>query len=194
MKKGAKTVYAAVAVAVALLALFVVFMYVYADSVDSRNRNYSTVSAAIPLYSSYETTERININTATLKELLSLDDMSRSNAQDIIRYRKEHGKFTSLEELKLLPSFNTAKYNALVDFLSIEDETPTVSLAPEDRVNINTADLRALTALPEISTAIAERIIRYREEYGDFISVRELLEIEGIGESLLRKIEGYITI
>ena len=73
------------------------------------------------------------------------------------------------------------------------------SSAPEESVtvrpvNINTADAEELQTLPGIGEVLAYRIIRYREECGPFADMEELLEVEGIGETVLEGLRGRITV
>ena len=39
-----------------------------------------------------------------------------------------------------------------------------------------------------------EQIIEYRDTYGGFLYIDELLNVNGIGEKLLKKIKPYITL
>lgn len=52
-------------------------------------------------------------------------------------------------------------------------------------ININRADAETLTRIDGIGPALSERIIAYREEYGDFVSLDELLKVDGIGTKKL---------
>ena len=61
-------------------------------------------------------------------------------------------------------------------------------------VNINTADKEDLIRLPGIGEVIAERIIAYRNEYGEFKALDDLLSVKGIGEKTLEGLKPYITI
>ncbi|MBT7289594.1 MAG: ComEA family DNA-binding protein [Chloroflexi bacterium] len=70
---------------------------------------------------------------------------------------------------------------------------PSISQSPQ-RININTAEIWLLDALPGIGETLAGRIVDYRNEYGPYMSADELTYVSGIGESTLAKIKGKITI
>lgn len=60
-------------------------------------------------------------------------------------------------------------------------------------VNINSASLEELETLPGIGESKAKSIIEYRDKYGDFNSIEDILNVNGIGESLYEQIKIYIT-
>ena len=61
-------------------------------------------------------------------------------------------------------------------------------------VNINTATEEELDVLPGIGPALAGRIIAYREEHGPFAAAEDLLEVSGIGESVLDGLRDQIVL
>lgn len=61
-------------------------------------------------------------------------------------------------------------------------------------VSINTATLEELMTLEGIGEAKAKSIIAYREEHGPYQAIEDLLNVSGIGESLLAKIKENITL
>lgn len=61
-------------------------------------------------------------------------------------------------------------------------------------VNVNTADTDTLSQLPGISEKVAENIVIYREENGDFQSLDEVLNVKGIGQRVYAKIRVFITV
>ena len=55
-------------------------------------------------------------------------------------------------------------------------------------VNINRADASTLAAsLSGVGQSRAEAIVRYREEFGPFFTAEDLLQVRGIGQSVLEK-------
>ena len=50
-------------------------------------------------------------------------------------------------------------------------------------ISINTADLNALLQIPKIGEKTAQAIIDYRNQYGLFRSLEELMKVKGIGQA-----------
>jgi competence protein ComEA len=61
-------------------------------------------------------------------------------------------------------------------------------------VNINTATLEQLEALPGIGPVSAQRILDFRAQNGPFKSVEQLVEVKGIGEKSLGKFRELVTV
>lgn len=65
---------------------------------------------------------------------------------------------------------------------------------PIPPVDLNSADVDALDALPGVGPATATAIVAYREEHGPFGSVEELLEVRGIGEAKLDALRDLVVV
>jgi competence protein ComEA len=65
--------------------------------------------------------------------------------------------------------------------------------APQ-KVNINTADAWLLSALPGIGEVRAQAIVDYRRQKGPFSDIRELLKVEGLGDTTFENIRELITV
>ena len=62
---------------------------------------------------------------------------------------------------------------------------PSGAKSPAGKLNLNRATTAELDALPGVGPVIAERIISFRDEFGPFQSVDDLLDVPGIGEARL---------
>lgn len=62
------------------------------------------------------------------------------------------------------------------------------------KVNINSATAAELEALPGIGPAKATAIVKYREEKGNFKSVQDLKNVQGISDKLFEKISGEVEV
>jgi competence protein ComEA len=61
-------------------------------------------------------------------------------------------------------------------------------------VNINSASVAELDALPGIGTKTAELIVEHRKKNGNFKKVEELMNIKGIGEKSFLRIKPLVTV
>lgn len=61
-------------------------------------------------------------------------------------------------------------------------------------ININTANETELDSLPGIGPSIAAKIINYREENGDFASIEDIKNVNGIGESKFENMKEKICV
>ena len=77
----------------------------------------------------------------------------------------------------------------------VESEMTTTATASDfGKININDATIDELATLPGIGETIAQRIIDFRERYGQFTNIDELSQVQGIGEKRLDAIRDYITV
>ena len=78
------------------------------------------------------------------------------------------------------------------------EKTETVTDIPvkevSSKININTASAEELQKLYRIGPAISQRIIDYRQSYGDFETIEEIKEVKGIGEKIFEKIKDQICV
>ena len=62
------------------------------------------------------------------------------------------------------------------------------------KVNINTATPAELEALPRIGPKVAQRIVDFRSQNGNFKKIEEIMKVKGIGEKLFNLIKDQITV
>nr|WP_319462431.1 ComEA family DNA-binding protein [Micromonospora sp. RTP1Z1] len=66
--------------------------------------------------------------------------------------------------------------------------------APGGPVNLNTATLAQLDALPGVGPVLAQRILTHREQHGGFRSVADLRQVDGIGDARYEQLKDLVTV
>lgn len=69
-----------------------------------------------------------------------------------------------------------------------------VSGQDDGKINLNTATKEELMTLNGIGDVRAQAILKYREEHGEFRSIEELMEVEGIKKGTFQKLKDQIKI
>jgi competence protein ComEA len=67
-------------------------------------------------------------------------------------------------------------------------------LSSPQKIDLNRAEVWLLDALPGIGQGRAQTIVDYRNQNGPFRRIEDLLNIQGIGESTLDEMRGFITV
>jgi competence protein ComEA len=64
----------------------------------------------------------------------------------------------------------------------------------DDKININTADVKDLMKLHGIHHNLAEKIVKYRDEHGLFKKPEDLRKVDGVGGGLWEKNRDRIVV
>ena len=62
------------------------------------------------------------------------------------------------------------------------------------KININTADLKQLDNIPGVGEATANKILSYRDENGEFKSIEEIKNVNGIGDKKFENMKDLICV
>lgn len=77
---------------------------------------------------------------------------------------------------------------------SLPADKAKTSAAPLQKVNINTADEKALDSLPGVGPSTAQAIIEYRAKSGPFSRTEQIMEVPRIGKAKFERIKNKIII
>ncbi len=80
-------------------------------------------------------------------------------------------------------------------FIASKYDTSNVcSFVKIKKVNINRDDVDTLTTINGFTTSIANSIVSYRNDNGEFKTIEDLLEVYGIGNATYHKVRNYVTL
>ncbi|MFD6568240.1 helix-hairpin-helix domain-containing protein [Micromonospora profundi] len=71
---------------------------------------------------------------------------------------------------------------------------PETGGAPGGPLNLNTATLAQLDALPGVGPVLAQRILAYRDQHGGFKGVGDLRQVDGIGDARYEQLKDLVTV
>lgn len=63
-----------------------------------------------------------------------------------------------------------------------------------DKVNLNTATLEELQKLPQVGPKVAQRILDYRKQNGNFKRIEDIMKVRGIGEKTFAKMKDMLAV
>lgn len=175
--------------------ILTVFLYYYNDKVKRDNAWIYSADDVSSEYSGY--VEKSDINKVDFDTLMQVKGIGRKIAHDIINYRDKLGKFTDMSQLKEINSVNNEVYLILCEHFTVKSgsgyyqSNESYGVA---KVNLNTASVNKLMSVEGVTQQIAENIILRRKDHGDYTSVRELLDTDGITIVLYNEISDKFTV
>ncbi|KAM3596028.1 uncharacterized protein V6R79_007167 [Siganus canaliculatus] len=149
--------------------------------------------------------ERLNINTATEEELMTLPGVNRTVAQNIVEYRDCIGGFKKVEDLALVSGIGATKLEVIKLEICVSSRTSSSQHSPSSLrkdlehqsctgMNINTSTPAQLMSIRGITEKISKNIVAYRTEHGPFKSIEDLVKVNHINSSLLDKIRFQVFV
>lgn len=148
---------------------------------------------------------QININTADVESLESLDGIDQGIAERIISHRDSQGFFQNIDAIKDVKILTQQEFIGIVDKITLKDGDTRSGL-----ININTASPEVLALLPGMDMEKARAIVERREQdapddspiqnYTDeeiqgnpFTSISQLSEMEEINFETFREVADSVT-
>lgn len=124
------------------------------------------------------TGDKVNLNTATAKELTKIPGIAMKKAHKIVEFRDKNGPFRSVYEMQNIKGFGKKTVEQFLEQVTV-------------KVNINTVTADQLKAL---GFKNADAIIAHRTKVGGFKDSADLGKIEGVDATLVGKITEILTV
>lgn len=159
--------------------------------------------------------ETLNINTATVEQLMTLQGITRQIAQSIVDYRTAiGGRFQRVDDLALVSGIGAEKLEKIRPEICVKKKlgsingsiqssrTPSMdSVVSESQpreqkiiLNINTASIFQLQQINGMNQEIAAKVIDYRIKKGPFKSLDDLIKIKGLSHARLGAVRTHLSV
>ena len=129
----------------------------------------------------------IDINAGDTSEFISLPGIGSKLAQRIISFRDKLGGFYSVDQIKETYGLPDSTFQIIRSKLVLRN----TSLKA---ININTATLDEMKSHPYLKFYIANAIIQYRNQHGNFTSVNDVKKVMIVTDDIFVKVAPYLTI
>ena len=95
-------------------------LLVFSPACAKRSPHLGSSQSQFATESSSAVAKRININTASAKELEELPGIGKGLAERIVEHREKHGPFRRTENLIIVRGISDSRFRALRDLITIE--------------------------------------------------------------------------
>ncbi len=129
----------------------------------------------------------VELNSASKEQLIELNGIGESYATRILKYREILGGYVSENQLLQVYGMDTVLFNKIKNNVHVD-----ISLVK--KYNINEASSEELGEFKRIGVKRAKVIVAYRNQHGNFSSVKDLMKTKVFSDSLLYLIEPYIIL
>lgn len=129
----------------------------------------------------------IDLNTATIEELITLKGIGEYYAKKIIDYREKLGGFSNESQLLEIWKFDQDKFDQVQPNIYIQKQV-------YRKLNINTATVEELKSHPYIDWNVANSIVKMRNKFTKYSNFDQLKESALIDDELLKKLTPYLSL
>ena len=148
---------------------------------------------------------KVNINTADVETLESLEGIDQGIAERIVNHREGQGPFQNIDAIKEVKMLTQQEFIGIVDKITLKEGETRQGL-----ININTAPSEILALLPGMDPQKAEAIVARREQDtsdtsqvqsftedevkgNPFTNISQLSQVEGIDFATFREVVDWVT-
>ncbi len=128
----------------------------------------------------------ININKADTNEWTNLKGIGLKTANQILSFRKSLGGFSNVNQLREVYLISDSLYYSVKDQLFSDEKV--------QKININEISVNSLKSHPYINWNLANAIVNFRIQHGQYLSVEKIKEIHLVNDEIYLKIAPYFKI
>jgi competence protein ComEA len=131
--------------------------------------------------------EAVDINTADTSALIALPGIGNKLAVRIVNFRDKLGGFYTVDQIGETYGLADSTFQKIKPLLKLETNLV-------KKININTATKDEMKLHPYLKWSLANAIVEYRNQHGNFSSLEDLKKITLITDEVFDKIKSYVTL
>lgn len=158
----------------------------FPDWVNEKRKSSSISSYRNPVFTTSEKLVVLDINTASLEDLVKVYGIGEVIAQRILSYRESLGSFVAMEQLNEVWGLSPEV------LVNLNKRFKVKSLLGIKKVNINNATIKELAQFPYFKYTLAKQIVIYRSMNGAIIETADLTKIKGMPNDKIKIIALYL--
>jgi competence ComEA-like helix-hairpin-helix protein len=155
--------------------------------INEVNAYFKTAESPKPPFEKKLSKFSIDINLADTTEFISLPGIGSKLAARIVNFRDKLGGFYSVDQVGETYGLPDSTFQKIKTSLFLADVSVKM-------ININSATKDELKLHPYIRWVIANAIVEYRNQHGNFSSPDDLKKISVITDDVFEKIKRYLTV
>ncbi len=128
----------------------------------------------------------VELNAANQEVLETIPGIGPYFAKKIITFRDKLGGYLNKEQLLEINKMTPEILSSIKEYISFDNELIS-------QININEATSEDLSKHPYISWNVANAIVKFRAQHGNYESLNEILKTKIIDNELFLKIKPYLT-
>jgi competence ComEA-like helix-hairpin-helix protein len=147
-----------------------------------KEQNFTAPASAKPEKKAWN----IEINNADTTALIQLPGIGSKLAIRIINFREKLGGFYSIEQIKETYGLADSTFQKIKSYLHVTGEVK--------KINVNAVTKDELKTHPYFKWNLANAIVEYRNQHGNFKSLEELKNIAAIKDETFIKLSPYLSL
>ena len=128
----------------------------------------------------------VDVNSADTMALIALPGIGSKLALRIINFRNKLGGFYSVDQIKETYGLADSTFQKIKIYLIVDGQV--------EKINLNTVTKDELKIHPYIKWNLANAIIEYRTQHGDYKTIEDLKNISMLDENTFIKIAHYLSL
>ena len=138
-------------------------------------------------FASPRTISKVEINEADTSAFIALPGIGSKLSQRIIAFREKLGGFYSVDQVGETYFLADSTFQKIKPYLFLKNNSV-------HHFNINTATVDEMRGHPYIKYNLANAIVEYRKQHGNYNSVEAIKKIMMVNDEVYRKIASYLSV